>query len=105
LRAAYLEQREVTLRMAMGATRGRVIRQLFTEGLLLSVLGGILGVLLAYWLGNGLVTMMSNGGRRMDLEVRPDLRVLAFASLVSLLACLVTGVSTASERTDSICSA
>ena len=58
-------------------------------------MGSLLGVLLAYWLGNGLVTMMSNGGRRMDLEVRPDLRVLAFASLVSLLACLLFSLAPA----------
>jgi ABC-type antimicrobial peptide transport system permease subunit len=82
-------QREIAVRLAIGAGRGRVIRQLFTEGLLLSAMGGLLGLMLAYWLGNGLVTMMSNGGRRMDLDVRPDLRVLAFASLVSLLACLL----------------
>jgi putative ABC transport system permease protein len=95
LAKAAARQREIAVRLAIGAGRGRVIRQLFTEGLLLSVLGGILGVLLAYWLGNGLVTMMSNGGRRMDLEVRPDLRVLAFASLVSLLACLLFSLAPA----------
>jgi predicted permease len=91
--------REIAVRLAIGAGRGRVIRQLFTEGLLLAFLGGTLGVLLACWVGNGLVTMMSNGGPRMALEIRPDLRVLTFASLVSFLACLLFSLAPAIQST------
>ncbi len=94
-------QREIAVRLALGAGRGRILRQLLTEGLLLSVAGGACGLLLAAWLGNGLVTMMSNGGPRMALEVRPDARVLAFAAGISLLACLLFSLAPAIQATRS----
>jgi predicted permease len=91
--------REIAVRLAIGAGRARIFRQMLTEGLLLSCIAGALGVLLAYWLGNGLVTMMSNGGPRMALEVRPDLRVLAFAFFVSVAASLLFSMAPAIEAT------
>jgi predicted permease len=82
-------RREIAVRLAIGAGRGRVVRQLFAEGLLLALAGGTLGVLLAYWFAAGLVTAMSNGGPRMLLEVAPDARMLVFAAAVSIFACLL----------------
>ena len=92
-------RREIAVRLSLGAGRGRLVRQLLTEGMLLSLLGGALGVALAYVLGNGLVTMMSNGAPRMALHVRPDARVLAFACLASLLAALVFSLPPAIQAT------
>jgi predicted permease len=88
-------QREIAIRLAVGAGRARVIRQLLTEGMLLATMGGALGVMLAYWLGNGLVTMMSNGGPRMALEVHPDLRVLLFACALAVTSCLLFSLAPA----------
>lgn len=88
-------QREIAVRLAIGAGKGRIVRQFLTEGLLLSMLGGAFGVLLAIWLSNALVTMMSNGGARMALDIKPDVRVLGFAAAISVLACLLFSLAPA----------
>ncbi len=83
---------EIVMRLSIGASRGRIVRQLLVEGLLLALSGGILGVVFAYVFAAALVTMMSNGGPRMLIDVRPDTRVLLFASAVSLTSCLLFGL-------------
>ncbi len=72
-------QREIAVRLALGAGRGRVVRQLLAEGLLLAQAGGTLGVVLAYGFDEWLVRTMSNGGPLMPLDVTPDWRMLLFA--------------------------
>jgi predicted permease len=86
---ASARRAEIGVRLAIGAGRGRVIRQLLAEGLILAVAGGALGVLLACWSANALVTVMSNGGARIALNIHPDVRMLAFAAAVSTVACLL----------------
>jgi predicted permease len=88
-------RREIAVRLAMGAGRGRVVRQLLAEGILLSTVGAALGVLLACWSANALVTVMSNGGDRIALNIRPDWRVLEFAAAVSAVACLLFSLAPA----------
>jgi predicted permease len=88
-------RREIAVRLAMGAGRGRVVRQMLAEGMLLAVAGGALGVVLACWSANVLVTVMSNGGERIALNIRPDLRVLGFAAAVSVTACLLFSLAPA----------
>jgi len=88
-------QSEIAVRLAIGAGPGRVARQLLTEGLLLAVAGGALGVLLAFVFDEGLVWMLSNGGPRMQLDVAPDGRVLLFAATVSLAACILFSLAPA----------
>ena len=88
-------RREIAVRLAMGAGRGRVIRQMLAEGMLLAIAGGALGVVLACWSANALVTVMSNGGQPIALNIRPDLRVLGFAAAVSVAACLLFSLAPA----------
>src|SRR5215831_760790 len=88
-------RREIAVRLAIGAGRGRVIRQMLAEGMLLAAAGGAVGVLIACWSANTLVAVMSNGGDRIALNIRPDLRVLGFAAAVSVAACLLFSLAPA----------
>ena len=74
---------ELALRAALGAGRGRIVRQLFTESLLLALAGGVAGVLLAGVLVDGLLALQPQGVPRLA-EVRVDRGVLAFAAVLSL---------------------
>jgi predicted permease len=90
LARAAARQREISIRLAIGASRGRLVRQLVTESLALASIGGAIGVVLAGWFSALLVSLFADG-REVVLSVPPDRRVLAFACAVSLLACLVAG--------------
>ena len=95
LARAASRQKEVAIRTAMGASRGRIIRQMMTESLLLSIIGGIGGgVLLSVWLTDILLSAMPKGAPRMD-QVSFDYRVLAFAILVSAVTGIVFGLAPA----------
>ena len=96
---ATTRRREIAVRLAMVAGRGRVVRQMLAEGMLLATAAGILGVLLAWWSANALVMMMSNGGERIALNLRPDLRILAFAASISAAACLLFSLAPAIQAT------
>jgi len=96
---ATTRRREIAVRLAIGAGRGRVLRQLLAEGMLLAIAAGGLGVLLAWWLSNALVVMMSNGGERIGLNLRPDVRILAFAAAISGAACLLFSLAPAIQAT------
>lgn len=92
LARAASRQREISIRLAMGAVRGRLMRQFLAESFVLAVLGGCTGLVLSRWFSVALVTMMANGGRLL-LSVAPDWRVLAFTGAVSLLACVLAGLA------------
>jgi FtsX-like permease family len=77
-------QRELAVRMALGAGRRRLIGQLFTESLVLAALGCCLGMLFAAWASRFLLTMVSGGPEIIPLDTSPDARVLAFTAAVSL---------------------
>jgi len=96
---ATTRRREIAVRLAMGAGRGRILRQMLAEGMLLAAAAGALGVLLAWWASNALVAMMSNGGERIALNLRPDPRILAFAASVSAAACLLFSLAPAIQAT------
>jgi len=94
LARAASRQKEIAIRAAMGASRGRIIRQMMTESLLLSIIGGIGGALLSAWLTDILLSAMPTGAPRVG-QVSFDYRVLAFAILVSAVTGIVFGLAPA----------
>ncbi len=92
-------QRELSLRMAIGASRGRVIRQLMTESLLLAALGAAGGFLLALWGGRILLQLLSTARNPIDIGIAPDLRLLAFTTIVAGLTALLFGLAPAFRST------
>jgi predicted permease len=88
-------QREMAVRLALGAGRGRIARQLLTESILLGVLGGVGGVFLAYFLGDVLVALLPPTPFPIELNPTPDLRVLVFSFVVAVLSGVVFGLAPA----------
>ena len=103
LARATSRRKEIAIRLAMGAGRWRLIRQLLTESVLLSLIGGAAGVFLANWIMTGLFAVPSWGGRSME-TVNPQLdwRVLGFTFGVCVLTGLLFGLAPAvrSSRVD-----
>jgi predicted permease len=91
LTRAIGRQREIALRLALGASRVRVVRQLFTESFLLALAGGVVGVVLATLGLQALLSMAPLSLPRLD-EVAIDKRVLLFALLTSILSAVVVGL-------------
>jgi len=92
---AAARQRDIAVRMAIGAGRLRVIRQLLVESLLLSCMGGALGILFANWTAKLLVHFLSTGRTAITLDLNPDLRVLAFAAITCLCTNILFGLAPA----------
>jgi len=91
LARAAVRQREMAVRLALGAARGRLVRQLITESLLLSSLGAVLGIAFAIWGSRGLVRLLSSGERSIALDLGIDSRVLVFTIVVATLTGLLFG--------------
>src|SRR5438477_4089919 len=97
---ASSRQKEIAVRLALGASRGRLIRQLLTESVVLAMLGGGLGVLTALWIKDSLLGVSEWAGREMiSLSPRLDLRVLAFTFGLSFLTGIVFGLVPALRAT------
>jgi predicted permease len=92
---AKARENEVGLRLALGAGRGRLLRQLLTESLLLSSLAGAAGVGLAFAINRGLQSIPLPVGAPVHIGVGIDSRVLAFTSLVTVLAAVAFGLAPA----------
>ena len=92
---ASARRHELTLRLALGASRWRIARQLFAESMMLGGAGAALGVCFAAWASRILVTLLSSGTATVQLDLGLDTRVLAFTIAVSVAAALLFGVAPA----------
>jgi predicted permease len=90
---SFARRHEMTIRLAVGAGRGRLLRQLFTEGLILSAFGAAGGLLVAQWCRHALVLLLpARGGVAMHLSGEIDWRVLALSAAVCLVTTLLLGL-------------
>ena len=94
LARATARQKEIAVRTALGASRWRIMRQLLTESVLLSTVGGALGLLLSLWLTKLLIAVSPPNTPRFD-EIRPDTRVFLFTLALAVITGLVFGLAPA----------
>jgi predicted permease len=99
LARAASRQKEIAIRLAIGAGRGRIVRQLLIESVLLSAIGAALGVELAWLCGRLLVDLISTGPSEIVLDLTPNWRVLAFTSTVAVATCVLFGLAPALQAT------
>jgi len=92
LSRASARQKEVAVRLALGAGRGRLIRQTMTESLVLATLGGIVGAVLSIWVGDLLLSVMPFENFTRSLSTEPDVRVGLFTAGLALLTAVVFGL-------------
>jgi predicted permease len=99
LTRATARQREIAIRVSLGAGRRRIVRQLLTESVMLSLLGGAAGLLVMRWTSASLVTLLSSGNSPIYLPISIDGRVLAFTAVVALISGLLFGFAPAINAT------
>lgn len=85
-------EREMAIRLSIGAGRTRLVRQLLAETLLLAGVGGVLGLVIAAWGRDALLAMFATGAGSVDLDAGFDWRVLTFCLVVTILSALLAGV-------------
>lgn len=98
-------EKEIAVRLALGAGRRHLIRQILSESLLLTTTGAALGLMLSYWLDRVLLTVAPpmTGGSIL-LNVSPDWRVLVFTLLIAILVSVLSGIAAAIQATSPVMS-
>jgi putative ABC transport system permease protein len=98
----FMRQKEIAVRLSLGSSRGRLVRQLLVESLVLSGFGGALGLAVAFALTRALLALVPTQGRPMLITATPDPRILAFTFSLTLLTGIVFGLMPAlrASRTD-----
>ncbi|MCP9495779.1 MAG: ABC transporter permease [Pyrinomonadaceae bacterium MAG19_C2-C3] len=99
LARASVRRREIAIRIALGASRRRIIRQLLTESVLLALVSGIAGLLVALWTIDLLTAFKPPSPVPLALDFAPDFRVLMFALGLSILTGLIFGLAPALQAT------
>jgi putative ABC transport system permease protein len=99
LARATAREREVAVRLAIGASRGRIVRQLMVESVLLAAIGTVLGVFVARALSQLLVAQLAAGMGALFIDLTWNFKVFGFTAGVSLLACLLFGLAPALRAT------
>ncbi|HEX4913812.1 MAG TPA: ABC transporter permease, partial [Vicinamibacterales bacterium] len=87
----FMRQREIAVRLSLGATRGQLVRQLLTESVLLSLIGGVIGIVLAVALTQALIAFIPQQ-QPLLIQPTPDLRILAFTFSLTLITGVVFGL-------------
>jgi predicted permease len=89
---AVARQKEIAVRLSVGASRGQLLRQLLIESLVLSLIGGICGIAVAVWTTNGLIALVPSEGSPLLLKPEPDFRILLFTLSLTLITGVVFGL-------------
>ncbi len=96
---ANSRQKEIAVRLSLGATRGRIVSQLLIESLLLALAGGIAGLMLAVWIDTTLIGFLPTGDHPLAISTVPDFRILGFNIALSLLTGIIFGLVPALQST------
>ena len=89
---AFMRQKEIAVRLSLGASRGRLVRQLLVESLVLSVAGGVVGLGLAFVLTRGLLSLVPSDGQPLLINAQPDSRILLFTIDLTFLTGIIFGL-------------
>ena len=89
---AFARQREIAVRLSLGASRGRLVQQLLVESLALSFVGAVMGVFLSVVLTRSLLSLVPSGSSPILISARPDLRILAFTLILTSLTGVIFGL-------------
>lgn len=96
---AFARQKEISVRLSLGASRGQLVRQLLVESMVLSVGGGAAGILLAFAMTRGLLALVPAEGNPLLIRPEPDARILLFTLGVTFLTGLIFGLVPAFRAT------
>jgi predicted permease len=89
---AFMRQKEIAMRLSLGASRGRLVRQLLVESLVLSIAGGAVGMALAVLLTRGLLALIPTQGQPLLITANPDRRILGFTLALTVVTSIVFGL-------------